>query len=97
MNHYRGLPFFDFHISLKVKLLWSTDPILITIAVTMNSTEVQNPWRKLYAYHKWFMWLTIPSVDLMLYVLYPAVACIKSVEMFQKLSCLPYVFDSVLA
>ena len=40
----------------------------------INSTEVQNPWCKLYA-----------------------VACIKSVEMFQKLSCLPYVFDSVLA
>ena len=30
----------------------------------------------------------------LLYVLYPAVAC---VQMFQKLSCLPYVFGSVLA
>ena len=29
--------------------------------------------------------------------LYPAVACIKSVEMFQKLSCLPYVFGYVPA
>ena len=33
----------------------------------------------------------------LLYVLYPAVACIKSVEMFQKLSCLPYVFGCVPA
>ena len=40
----------------------------------------------------------ILSVALMLaYVFYPAFACIKSVEMFQKLSCLPYAFDSVLA
>ena len=39
-----------------------------------------------------FQWLLC-----LLYVLDPAVACIKSVEMFQNLSHLPYVFDSVLA
>ena len=38
-----------------------------------------------------FRWLLC-----LLYVLYPAVACVQSVQMFQKLSCLPYVFDSVL-
>ena len=33
----------------------------------------------------------------MLNVLYPAVACVMSIQIFQKLSCTPYVFGSVLA
>ena len=66
----------------------------------MNSTEVQNPWCKLddeclYAYHNWFRWLMIHWVFQWLlclfYELYPAVACVKSVQMFQKFSCLPCV------
>ena len=83
----------------------------------MNSTEVQNPQRKLYAYHNWFRWLTILSVALMLALCTLSCCCLYNVsealilamcsfmflpvyslfKMFQKISCLPYVFDSVLA
>ena len=83
----------------------------------MNSTEVQNPQRKLYAYHNWFRWLTILSVALMLALCTLSCCCLYNVsealilamcsfmflpvyslfKMFQKISCLPCVFDSVLA
>ena len=65
----------------------------------MNNTEVQNPWRKLFAYHNWFRWLTVLSVALMLALCTLSCCCLYSLLKCFRSShaCMPYVFTSVLA
>ena len=48
------------------------NPSKLIITIVMNSTEVQNPWRKLD--------------DELPYVFSSVLACAKSAHMFQKLS-----------
>ena len=65
----------------------------------MNSTEVQNPQRKLYAYHNWFRWLTILSVALMLALCTLSCCCLYKVcwNVSEVLMLAIYVFGCVPA